>query len=87
LIASADGRNGSVTINQDVSLFASILDLGQQVDRAMNEVRYGWLQVARGSVDVNGECANQGDGVVIVAESKLTIRANEAAEVLLFDLA
>jgi len=87
LIASGDGRDGSVTVNQDVSLFASILDSGQQIEQAMNETRYGWLQVARGSVEVNGERANQGDGVVIVAESELTIRANESAEILLFDLA
>jgi redox-sensitive bicupin YhaK (pirin superfamily) len=87
LIASNDGRNGSVTVHQDVSLFASILDAGQNVDYAMDPVRFGWLQVARGSVEVNSERAEQGDGVVIVGESQLTIRAGESAEVLLFDLA
>ena len=74
-------------VNQDVSLFASILDDGREVHHAMNPVRYGWLQVARGSVDINGERAGQGDGVVIVAENELMIRAKEPAEVLLFDLA
>ena len=58
-----------------------------QVNYQIGETRYGWLQVARGSVDVNGERANQGDGVVIVAEPELTIRADESAEILLFDLA
>ena len=87
LIASSDGRDGSVTVNQDVSLFASILDIGKRVDYSMDPKRYGWLQVARGSVEVNGEQANQGDGVVIVAESSLTVHAVEAAEALLFDLA
>lgn len=87
LIASHDGRDGSVSVNQDVSLFASILDSGKSVEYPIDQKRYGWLQVARGSVDVNGEQANQGDGVVVVAESSLTIRAGEAAEVLLFDLA
>jgi redox-sensitive bicupin YhaK (pirin superfamily) len=86
LIASADGRDGSVTVNQDISLFASIIDAGQQVEYAIDEKRYGWLQVARGAVEVNGEQANQGDGVVIVAESSLKIRAAEPSEVLLFDL-
>ena len=87
LIASSDGRDGSVSVNQDVSLFASILDPGQQVQYAMDQTRYGWLQVARGSVEVNDEPANQGDGVVIVAEQELTIQAAESAEILLFDLA
>jgi quercetin 2,3-dioxygenase len=87
LIASIDGRDGSVSLNQDVSLFASILDAGQQVEYPIGETRYGWVQVARGSVDVNEQRADQGDGVVIVAEPELTIRANESAEILLFDLA
>jgi quercetin 2,3-dioxygenase len=87
LISSIDGRDGSVSLNQDVSLFASILDSGQQVEYPIGETRYGWVQVARGSVDVNEQRADQGDGVVIVAEPELTIRANESAEILLFDLA
>jgi quercetin 2,3-dioxygenase len=87
LIASNDGRDGSVKLNQDVSLFASILTAGEEVSREMDATRYAWIQVARGAVDVNGETANQGDGVVVVAESNLEIRAEEPAEVLLFDLA
>jgi len=87
LIASADGRDDSVQLNQDVSLFASILDAEQEVERAMDPARYAWIQVARGSISVNGENAEQGDGVIVVAESALTIRAQEPAEVLLFDLA
>jgi redox-sensitive bicupin YhaK (pirin superfamily) len=87
LIASADGRDGSVSMNQDASLFASIIDQGSSVNYQMNQSRYGWLQVARGSVEVNGERVEQGDGVVIVAESELEIQSVDAAEVLLFDLA
>jgi redox-sensitive bicupin YhaK (pirin superfamily) len=87
LIASNDGRDDSVQLNQDVSLFASILSEGEQLERVMDPARYAWIQVARGSVDVNGETAQQGDGVVVVAESALTIRAQEPSEVLLFDLA
>ena len=86
LIASEDGRDDSVRLNQDVSLFASILDDDQEVERTMDANRYGWIQVARGSIAVNGEKAEQGDGVVIVAESSLSIRAEEPAEILLFDL-
>ena len=87
LIASNDGRDGSVQLNQDVSLFASILPEGGEVSREMEAARYAWIQVARGAVEVNGERADQGDGVVVVAESNLKIRAQEPAEVLLFDLA
>ena len=86
LIASEDGRDDSVRLNQDVSLFASILDGGQEIERTMDANRYGWIQVARGSIAVNGEKAERGDGVVIVAESSLKIRSEEPAEVLFFDL-
>jgi len=86
LIASSDGREGSVRLNQDVALFASILDAGQEIERGIDPARYGWIQVARGSVSVNGENAGQGDGVVVVAESDLKIKAQEDAEILVFDL-
>jgi len=87
LIASSDGRDGSVRVHQDVNLFASIIDPGQTIKHEMSSVRYGWLQVARGAVEINSERIEQGDGVVIVAESTLTLNATEPAEVLLFDLA
>lgn len=87
LIASGDGRDDSVKLNQDVSLFASILAEAEEVEREMDATRYGWLQVARGSVEVNGERAEQGDGVVVVAESSLMIKATKPTEILLFDLA
>ncbi len=86
LIASADGREDSVQLNQDVSLFASILEAEQEVERAMDPARYAWIQVARGSISVNGENAEQGDGVIVVGESSIKIKGNEAAEILLFDL-
>jgi len=87
LIASEDGREGSVRVHQDVSLLASILPAGQEIEHTTDPRRYAWIQVARGSVEVNGEKADQGDGVVVVGESNLAIRAPEDAEVLLFDLA
>ena len=87
LIASEDGRDGSVEVHQDISLFASILGAGQEVERTMNEARYAWIQVARGSISVNGENADQGDGVIVVGESNLKIKAQDDAEILLFDLA
>lgn len=87
LIASEDGREGTVQVHQDVSLFASILPAGGEVEHAMDQQRYAWLQIARGAVDVNGQRADQGDGVIAIGESNLRIRAAEDAEVLLFDLA
>jgi redox-sensitive bicupin YhaK (pirin superfamily) len=87
LIASEDSRDGSVEVHQDVSLFASVLPAGQEVEHTMDQQRYAWIQVARGAVDVNGENADQGDGLVVVGESSLRIRAQQDAEVLLFDLA
>jgi redox-sensitive bicupin YhaK (pirin superfamily) len=87
LIASEDSREGSVEVHQDVSLFASVLPAGLEVEHAMDQHRYAWIQVARGALDVNGEQANQGDGVIVVGESSLRIRAQEDAEMLLFDLA
>ena len=86
LIASNDGRDDSVKLNQDVSLFAAILGAGEEIERAMDPARYGWIQVARGAITVNGEKAEQGDGVVAVAEPSLKIKAEEPAEILLFDL-
>ena len=86
LIASEDGRDGSVTVHQDVSLFASILDADASVEHTMNQTRYAWIQIARGAIMVNGEKASQGDGVIVVGESSLSIRAEEPGEILLFDL-
>ena len=86
LIASEDGRDGSVQLNQDVSLFASILDADQEIERSMDPARFAWIQVARGAITVNGENAEQGDGLVIVGESNLRIKAEGNAEILLFDL-
>lgn len=87
LIASEDGRDRSVLVRQDVSLFASILPAGEEVEHSMNPLRYGWIQVARGALEVNDQNANQGDGLVIAGESNLRLKAQEDAEVLLFDLA
>ena len=87
LIASEDGREGSVKVHQDVSVFASVLDPNSSVEHALSETRYGWLQVARGSLTLNDERLEQGDGVVIMGEKLLSLTALEQSEVLLFDLA
>lgn len=86
LIGSRDGREGSVTVHQDLSLYAGELTPGASVDHAFTWPRAGWVQIASGSVDVNGHQLEAGDGVAISKESALRIKANSHAEVLLFDL-
>jgi redox-sensitive bicupin YhaK (pirin superfamily) len=83
VVASHDGRDGSVAIHQDVTLYSAILD-GGDVRYEFAPNRYGWLQVARGSVDIGGETLQAGDGAAIADEREVTIRGN--GEVLLFDL-
>jgi quercetin 2,3-dioxygenase len=87
LIASRDASDGSVRINQDARLYVSLLKPGEEVSHEFAKGRYGWLQVARGAVEVNGKKLIQGDGAAIREERSLTIKGKEEAEVLLFDLA
>ena len=82
-----DGPNGHVSIHQDVFLYATVLRPGEQVTHELAPGRHAWLQVARGAVQVNGSQLAQGDGAAVSDEPKLTVQANEDAEVLLFDLA
>ncbi len=88
LIASPDGENGSVTIHQDAKLSVSLLDNGQKVEHQLAAGRYAWLQVARGSVKLNGKRLEQGDGASLEKEEKLAITGKQdGSEILLFDLA
>jgi len=87
LVASRDGHDGSVTVHQDVSLYASLLDDGKEVAYELKPKRYAWLQVAKGAVAVNGMNLEQGDGAAISAETDLRISGRAASEILLFDLA
>lgn len=87
MIASRDGADGSVKINQDAKLFVSLLSPGEEVRHALGEKRYAWLQVAKGEVELNGKKLAQGDGAAVSDEKELSIKASKEAEVLLFDLA
>jgi redox-sensitive bicupin YhaK (pirin superfamily) len=87
LVASEDGRDGSVTIQQDARLYAAILEPDTVVEHELAEGRYGWAQVARGNVKLNGVALNQGDGAAIQDEPIVKLVAEDTAEVLLFDLA
>jgi redox-sensitive bicupin YhaK (pirin superfamily) len=87
LIASSDGAEGSVKINQDAKLFVTLLAPGEEVTQSLAAKRNAWLQVARGAIELNGHKLLQGDGAAISEETTLTVKATDDAEVLLFDLA
>jgi redox-sensitive bicupin YhaK (pirin superfamily) len=73
--------------NQDAKLFVTLLAPGDEITQSLDAKRHVWLQVAKGEVELNGQKLHQGDGAAISEEKKLTIKATEDAEVLLFDLA
>lgn len=87
LIASNDGRDGSVSMHQDADLFATTLAAGERVTHELKPGRNAWLQVATGGVTLNGTKLQAGDGAAVSDESRLEIIADPAAELLLFDLA
>jgi len=86
LVGSRDGREGSVTIHQDVDLYATLLGDVDSVSHALTEGRKGWVQVARGGVVLNGEPLRAGDGVAIEGPASLTFSGSPEGEVLLFDM-
>jgi redox-sensitive bicupin YhaK (pirin superfamily) len=89
LIASDDGRDGSTKINQDASVYASLLDGGKSVDLALKPDRHAWVQLISGELDVNGSTLMKGDGAAISGETALQIanKGSDGAEFLVFDLA
>ena len=87
LVASDDGSDGSVTIQQDAKVYAAILDGDRAIEHTLPYNRYAWLQVARGNLNVNGHELTQGDGAAISRERSLKLVSPDEAELLLFDLA
>ena len=87
LVASPDGRDGSLTVHQDVSLYAGRFDAGQTTTRAVDPGRHVWIQVVRGELSANGEALHAGDGAAMSGEERLELQANTDSEVLVFDLA
>ncbi|HEX8173375.1 MAG TPA: pirin family protein [Thermoanaerobaculia bacterium] len=83
LIASPEGGDGAVTLHQDVRIYSTLLD--GELAHELADGRYGWLQVTRGEVDLNGETLRAGDGAAISQEKTLALRGR-GAELLLFDL-
>ncbi len=87
LVASRGGSDGSVHINQDVSLFSSILSNEEEVEHILAENRHAWVQLIKGKIELNGEILNAGDGAAISEEEILKIKSlSDATEFLLFDL-
>jgi redox-sensitive bicupin YhaK (pirin superfamily) len=86
LVASRDGQDGSVTVHQDVRLYAGTLKAGQEYSYRLPDDRHAWVQVIRGGVLLNGTALTAGDGTAVSKETMLHLRASEAAELLLFDL-
>ncbi len=86
LVASRDGREGSVTIHQDADLFASLLSPQERVSHRLAAGRLAYLHLVKGAVRVNGIALKTGDAAKIEAEESLDITADEDSELLLFDL-
>jgi len=86
LVASPDGADGSVRLQQDARMFAALLEPGDGVDHVFADGRMGWLHVARGTAEVDGLGLKAGDGVAIAGEERIAIRSGGGGEVLLFEL-
>jgi redox-sensitive bicupin YhaK (pirin superfamily) len=86
LVASPDGAEGSVRIQQDARLYATILGDGASVSHRFAAGRKGWLHVVKGAATVNGQRVQTGDGVAIEKEAELVLTSQEGGELLLFDL-
>ncbi len=90
LLVAPEGGDRALSIHQDARLYSAILESGKSVQHALAEGRGAWVQVARGSVKLNGQVLNAGDGAAIENESSITIEAGHPdmrSEILLFDLA
>jgi redox-sensitive bicupin YhaK (pirin superfamily) len=86
LVAARNGRDGALTLHQDVDLYSSLFKDGDDVSLALRDGRRAWVQVARGSVQVNGEALEAGDGVALSNETALRVTAKSDTEVLIFDM-
>ena len=86
LVASRDGRDGSVTVHQKVDLYASVLQPDSEIEHTIADSHKVFVQIISGIVTVNGQSASAGDGVQISDEDKLVITSEAEAEFLIFDM-
>ena len=87
VVAARDGRDGAVTIHQDVTLYATVLEPEQRATLELAPGRHAWVQVVRGHLSINGTALASGDGGAISAATRLDLAATTAVEALVFDLA
>ena len=87
LLASPDGRDGSVTVHQNAQLYAALVDGEEKATHDLARDRKAYVHVARGSVKVNGQPLGPGDALKIEGESEVVIDQGDKAEVLVFDMA
>ena len=87
LIASRDGREGSVSIHQDARVYAALLDGNARAEHALGAGRHAYIHVARGGLEVNGERLEGGDAVQLSDVASIVLDKARQAEILLFDLA
>jgi redox-sensitive bicupin YhaK (pirin superfamily) len=86
LAASSDGRDGSVTIHQDAQMYLGLLGPGETASHTLRPGRHAWVQIATGTVALEGQTLGEGDGAAVSGQPAVTLAADAAAEVLLFDL-
>lgn len=86
LLASRDGRDGSLTVHQDIDLLTVHVAAGASLDRPLREGRSAWLQVVRGAVEVGGTSLGEGDGAALTEVPAIRIDATATADVLIFDM-
>ncbi len=87
LVASKDGRDGSVVVHQDARLYSGLFDGQEHASLPLDAGRLGYVHVARGTVTVNGHALASGDGAKLTEETQIELTAGTQAEVLVFDLA
>jgi redox-sensitive bicupin YhaK (pirin superfamily) len=87
LLASDDGREGSVTVHQDLAMFSCVLKASGRASLALSEERHAWVQVIRGNVELNGVPLATGDGASASNEASLELVSLSVSETVLFDLA
>lgn len=86
LVGSNDGRDGSVTIHQDVALYSTLLPVGETVEHTTTKDRLVWVQAVKGEFTLSGETLSAGDGAAISNEELISITADKDSEILLFDM-
>ena len=86
LIVSPTGEDDSIKIRQDAKIYASVLEKGKTLKYSLSKNRFAWIQIAKGSIDLNGNKLSAGDAANLSGEAQLTFNSIEEVEFLLFDL-